>query len=202
MRQKGVTKEETRQKMLEAARTSFGSHGYSGIGVDGLAKAAGVTSGAFYSHFGSKDAAFAAALATGLDQVIEAVPKYQREHGKDWVKAFGDYYLGRSHRGDPGCGCPMAALTSEVARSSPEFHATYEKKMKQIADVVASGLAGGSDEDHRARAWAMLSVLIGGLNVARAVKSRKAADEIAEAVKAAAIKAAGRTRARVADRDV
>ena len=42
----------------------------------------------------------------------------------------------------------------------------------------------------------MLSVLIGGLNVARAVKSRKAADEIAEAVKAAAIKAAGRTRAR------
>jgi AcrR family transcriptional regulator len=200
MRRKGVKKEETRLKMLEAARTGFSSHGYSGIGVDGLAKAAGVTSGAFYSHFGSKDAAFAAALATGLDQVIEAVPRYQREHGQDWVKAFGEYYLGRSHRGDPGCGCPMAALTSEVARSSPEFHTTYEKKMKQIANLAADGLAGTSDEDRRARAWAMLSVLIGGLNVARAVKSTKAADEIADAVKTAAIKAAGRTRGTAPDR--
>jgi len=53
MRYKADQKEETRRKMLEAAGRGFRSHGYSGIGVDGLAKAADVTSGAFYSHFGS-----------------------------------------------------------------------------------------------------------------------------------------------------
>ena len=199
MRYKADQKEETRRKMLEAAGRGFRSHGYSGIGVDGLAKAAGVTSGAFYAHFGSKDAAFDAALAAGLDEVIEGVPKFQSEHGADWVKAFAEYYLGKRHRSDLACGCAMATLTPEVVRSGPEVHAAFEKKMTLIADLVARGLAGASDEDRHARAWAMLSVLIGGLTVARAMKSAKAADEVAEAVKAAAIKAAGRTRTTMPD---
>ena len=194
MRYKSGQKEKTRRKMLEAASRSFRSHGYSGIGVDGLAKAAGVTSGAFYSHFGSKDAAFDAALATGLNEVIEAVPKFQSEHQANWVRAFAEYYLGKPHRSDLACGCAMATLTPEVVRSGAEVHTVFEKKMTLIADIVARGLVGTSDEDCRARAWAMLSVLIGGLTVARAMKSAKATDEVAEAVKAAAIKAAGRTR--------
>jgi AcrR family transcriptional regulator len=200
MRHKGVDKEETRRKILEAAGRGFREHGYAGIGVDGLAKAAGVTSGAFYSHFGSKDGAFGVALAAGLDEVIEGVPTFQREHGADWVKAFAEYYLGKPHRSDLACGCAMATLTTEVVRSDAEVHVTFEKKMTLIADLVAHGLAGGSDENRRARAWSMLGVLIGGINVARAMKSAKAAEEVAEAIKAAAIKAAGRVRAVVPDR--
>lgn len=194
MRHKGVKKEETRQKVIAAASRGFRSHGYAGIGVDGLAKEAGVTSGAFYSHLGSKDAAFDVALAAGLDEVIEAIPTYQKEHGVGWVKAFAEYYLGEGHRGDLACGCAMATLTSEVVRSSPKVHAAFEKKMTQIADLVARGLGGRSDEDRRARAWAMLGVLIGGINVARAMKGTQVADEVANAIIAATIKAAGRTR--------
>ena len=200
MRHKGVDKEETRRKILEAAGRGFREHGYAGIGVDGLAKAAGVTSGAFYSHFGSKDGAFGVALVAGLDEVIEGVPTFQREHGTDWVKAFAEYYLGKPHRSDLACGCAMATLTTEVVRSDAEVHAAFEKKMTLIADLVAHGLAGGSDEDRRARAWSMLGVLIGGINVARAMKSTKAAEEVAEAIKAAAVKAAGRARAIVPDK--
>lgn len=197
MKNKATKKEQTRQTMLDAAGRSFRQYGYSGIGVDGLAKAAGVTSGAFYSHFGSKDGAFELALTAGLDEVIEAVPKFQSEYGTKWVKAFAEYYLGKPHRGDLACGCAMAALTTEVVRSGTELHAIFEKKMTVIADLVALGLAGGSEEDRRARAWAMLGVLIGGLNVARAMKSTKASEEVAEAIKSASIKAAGRTRATV-----
>lgn len=194
MRHKGVKKEETRERMLKAAGRGFRSAGYAGIGVDALAKAAGVTSGAFYSHFGSKDAAFDAALAAGLDEVIDAVPTYQKEHGSDWTKAFAEYYLGKRHRNDREGGCAMATLTPEVVRSGPKVHAVFEKKMTLIADLVSRGLGGSSVVDRRARAWAMLSVLIGGINVARAVGNTKVADEIANAIVAAAIKAAGRTR--------
>ena len=67
MRHKGVNKEETHQRMLEAVGCGFRDRGYAGIGVDGLAKTAGVTSGAFYAHFGSKGEAFDVALAAGLD---------------------------------------------------------------------------------------------------------------------------------------
>jgi TetR/AcrR family transcriptional regulator, transcriptional repressor for nem operon len=193
MRYKAGQKEETRKKMLEAAGRGFRSHGYDGIGVDGLAKEAGVTSGAFYSHFGSKDGAFKAALEAGLDEVIATLPKIQRENGKDWIKAFADYYLGRDHRADLACGCAMATLTPEVVRSGSELHVIYEQKMSMIADLIAAGLAGGSKVERRARAWAMLGVLIGGLTVARAMDNMQTADEVANAIKIAAQKAAGET---------
>jgi len=131
--------------------------------------------------------------------VIESIPTYQKEHGVNWVKAFAEYYLGKRHRGDLACGCAMATLTPEVVRSGPKVHAAFEKKMTQIADLVALGLGGNSDEDRRARAWAMLGVLIGGINVARAMKGVKVADEVANAIIAAAVKAAGRTRSAALD---
>jgi len=193
MRHKGINKEETRRKMLDAVGQGFREHGYAGIGVDGLAKAAGVTSGAFYSHFGSKDGAFEIALVAGLDEVIDGIPKYQNEYGTDWIKAFAEYYLGKPHRDDLACGCAMATLTPEVVRSNTGLHAEYEKKMKTIAELVARGLAGGTNKDRLSRAWSMLGVLIGGINIARAMKSTKASKEIAEAIKSSAIKIAGCT---------
>jgi AcrR family transcriptional regulator len=194
MRHKGVDKEETRRKVQEAVGRGFRKYGYSGIGVDGLARQAGVTSGAFYAHMGSKDAAFFYAMNAGLDEVIEGIPGFQSEHGSDWVKAFADYYLGKKHQRDLECGCAMATLTPEVVRSGTEVHEAFEKKMSRIVELVANGLVGGSEQDRRARAWSMLGILVGGLNIARAMKTSKATDEVAGAIKAAAIKAAGRAR--------
>lgn len=193
MSQTPTKKQQTRERMLDAASQCFRSNGYAGIGVDGIAKAAGVTSGAFYAHFGSKDGAFDAALAAGLDEVIEAIPKYQQEFGSDWLRAFTDYYLGKAHRDDLAGGCAMTTLSPEVVRAEPGVHAAYEEKMSRIADLIANGLAGGSDDDRRTRAWAMLGTLIGGLTVARAVKKRKTAEEIAASIRAAAVAAAGAT---------
>ena len=194
MRNKGVDKEETGRKVLKAAGCGFKEYGYSGIGVDGLAKAAGVTSGAFYSHFGSKNGAFNAALAAGLDEVIEGVPKFQKKNGADWVIAFTEYYLGEAHQNDLADGCAMATLTTEVVRFDVEVHALFEEKMTQIATLIADGLEGTSLDDRLARSWAMLGILIGGLNIVRAMKSQKATNEVAQAIKAAAIQAAGQTR--------
>jgi len=200
MRHKGINKEETRRKMLDAVGQGFREHGYAGIGVDGLAKAAGVTSGAFYSHFGSKGEAFEVALVAGLDEVIDGIPKYQNEYGANWIKAFAEYYLGKPHRSNLACGCAMATLTTEVVRSGTGLHTEYEKKMKTIAGLVVRGLAGGTDEDRFSRAWSMLGVLIGGINITRAVKSAKASEEIAEAIKTSAITIAGRTRVVASDK--
>ncbi len=179
-------KQQTHMRVLDAAGQGFRSHGYAGIGVDGIAKAAGVTSGAFYAHLGSKDKAFSAVLDASLDEVIEAIPKIQNESGVEWVQAFADYYLGRAHRENLARGCAMTTLSPEVVRAAPELHAAYESKMKKIANLVADGLKGGSRDDRLPRAWAMLGVLIGGLTMARAVKTDKLAEEIASSICAAA----------------
>lgn len=193
MTEKLTKREQTRRRILAAAGREFRSHGYAGIGVDGVAKAAGVTSGAFYAHFGSKDGAFDAALKAGLEEVINAIPVFQSENGPDWVKAFTDYYMGKEHREDLACGCAMTTLSPEVTRASSELHSVYEAKMTRIVVLLSRGLVGGTEQEREGRAWAMLGTLIGGLTMARAVEDQKTAETIAEAVKNSAIIAAGPT---------
>jgi len=190
MAQSPKKKERTRARILDAASQSFRSSGYAGTGVDGIAKAAGVTSGAFYAHFGSKDGAFEAALATGMDEVMESIPNFQRKFGPDWVGAFADYYLGEAHRNDLACGCAMTTLSPEVARADPELHIAYEAKINKIVGLIADGLSGDSDEVRRTRAWAMLSTLIGGLTLSRAVANSEIANRIAAAARTTAVAAA------------
>ena len=182
-------KEQTRARILDAASQSFRSSGYAGTGVDGIAKAAGVTSGAFYAHFGSKDGAFEAALASGMDEVIESIPNFQREFESDWVSAFADYYLSETHRNDLACGCAMTTLSPEIARADSGMHTAYEAKMNRIVGLIADGLDGNSQEDRLARAWAMLSTLIGGLTLSRAVANTDIANGIAAAARSAAVTA-------------
>jgi AcrR family transcriptional regulator len=189
MAQLPTKKEQTRARILDAASQSFRSSGYAGTGVDGIAKTAGVTSGAFYAHFGSKDGAFEAALAAGLDEVIQSIPNFQSEFGAAWVGAFADYYLGEAHRNDLACGCAMTTLSPEVARANPDMHTAYEAKMNRIVSLISDGLNGNSEEARHTRAWAMLSTLIGGLTLSRAVANPDIANRIAEAAHATALAA-------------
>jgi len=196
MRHTGISKEETFEKIVTAVGKGFRKYGYAGIGVDGLTKIAGVTSGAFYSHLGSKDKAFILALEKGLEEVIDAIPKIQNENKTSWVKTFAEYYLGKSHREDLECGCVMTSLTAEVIRFPTEVHKIFEKKMNIIIELLAAGLLGSSKDVCKARAWSLVAVLTGGLNIVRAVNSKKASEEISKAIINSAITIAGKTRSK------
>ncbi|MEQ9348103.1 MAG: TetR/AcrR family transcriptional regulator [Thalassospira sp.] len=151
-------KEETRRNILDAASRGFRANGFAGVGVDGIAKAANATSGAFYAHFGSKDGAFRAALDLGLDEVIDGVPRFQRDYGDGWTDAFIDYYLGRAHRDDVACGCAMTSLSPEIARADDETRALYDRKMQTIASLIAKGLSQFPKDQQLAKAWAYMGI--------------------------------------------
>ena len=180
MRHKGVDKETTKKKVIEAAGRKFRKHGYAGIGIDALAIAAGVTSGAIYGHFGSKAGAFDSALAAGLDEVLAALPEFQAK-GENWLSDFCDYYLGQEHQGDLECGCAMASLTPEVIKFDSPQKQLFETKMQRIADQLAIGLQG---DDALARAWTVLASLIGALNLLRACDSAALKQTLATQFKA------------------
>lgn len=163
----------TRHKIVEAASQGFRSHGFAGIGVDAIANAAGVTSGAFYSHLGSKKGAFEAALNQGLDEVIEAVPSFQKQHGKKWLDEFINYYMSPEHRNNLESGCAMTTLSPEVVRTSSEIHEIYEEKMKVIIELMSKGLDEGNKKQKLGRAWSVIAGLIGGLTLSRAVNSEE-----------------------------
>jgi len=179
-------KEETRRNILDAASRGFREFGFAGVGVDGIAKSANATSGAFYAHFGSKDGAFRAALDLGLDEVIDGVPRFQREFGDGWTDAFIDYYLGRPHRDDLACGCAMTSLSPEMTRADGETRALYDRKMQTIAGLVAKGLPQFPEDQRLAKAWSFLGILIGGLTIARGLQDEAAIDAVASSIKSTA----------------
>jgi len=190
MSRQQLRKTETQKALVAAASSAFRSEGYAGVGVDAIAKAAGATSGAFYAHLGSKDGAFRAALEIGLDEVIATIPEYRQRFGHEWVNAFARYYLGTAHRRDRACGCAMTAMSPDVARAGPQTRALYDEKMRQIAELIADGLAVGSLTERRNRAWIFLSILIGALTTARAMADETLAETVTAAALPAAIAAA------------
>jgi TetR/AcrR family transcriptional regulator, transcriptional repressor for nem operon len=92
-RYKAEHKEQTHARIVEAAGRCFKKNGFSGIGVDGLAKEAGVTSGAFYGHFKSKNTAFNAAVEVGMNDLFDGVSQFKEQHGNDWWTKFAEFYM-------------------------------------------------------------------------------------------------------------
>lgn len=194
MRYKAGHREEARTRMIAAAGRGFRRRGFGGIGVDGLAKEAEVTSGAFYGHFPSKEAAFKEAVVTGMEELRAGVVSFREKHGAKWVEAFIDFYLGYKRTCELGDSCTLQSLSPEVGRSDAEIRAAYEAGMLKVVDAVAEGLEGGTLADRRKRAWALLSLLSGGVTLARAVADDSVSNKIAASIRAAALHAADAAR--------
>ncbi|WP_374628274.1 TetR/AcrR family transcriptional regulator [Pannonibacter indicus] len=186
MRYQADHREEARARLLDAAGRGFRRQGYGGIGVDGLAKEAGVTSGAFYGHFKSKDAAFEAAALEGLNDLREAIAQLQSEQRERWAEAFIDFYLSdRLHcLLDKSCG--LQSLTPDVMRSSDGTKAAYGAALERVAQQLADKLEGDTEDARRQKAWSLMALLSGGVTIARSIGSAEAKEAVASQLKKAA----------------
>lgn len=172
-------RDETRARMLAAAGRHFREQGYDGVGIDGLARAAEVTSGAFYGHFKSKAAAFHAVVIDGLSRLGAGIARFQARDGAAWLAGFSRFYLGAAHRRDVGGGCALPSLSPEIARADPTTRAGYQAELIKIAETMAAGLPGAPG---RAASWSLLAQLLGGVILSRAVPDPALQEEIAQAV--------------------
>lgn len=179
-------KEESRAKILRGAGRGFRRAGFGGAGVDGLAKEAGVTSGAFYAHFESKAAAFREAIASGLNEFRQGVEQFRDRFGSRWRTQFIDFYLGDRRTCELSDSCALQSLSGEVARADEATRAAYEAELRSIIATVSEGLDKGP-KARREQAVALLALLVGGVTLARAVQDKDFGDEIAAAVRKAAL---------------
>ncbi len=186
MRYKPDQKKQTHQKIVDAAGRSFRKNGFSGIGVDGLAKEAGVTSGAFYKHFPSKKAAFESAVVTGLEEVQHAIVALEQEHGENWWAVFAEFYMNEKRTCDAKESCGLQSLTQEVSRSDERLKSVYENELLKLAHAASGGTnAVASAEDDKKVSddtWQKLAMLIGGVTLARAVNDPELSKQIGKAV--------------------
>lgn len=174
-------KAETRHRILEAAGRGFRKGGYGGVGVDSLAKEAGVTSGAFYVHFESKAVAFRESVVQGMSELKEGVTHFQTQFGRNWWAKFVRFYLGEKRECDLAESCALQSLAAEVARSDDASREAFESELMKVAEIIATGPKSIDAPANVAEAWAALATLIGGVTLARAVNDLAMAGRIAEA---------------------
>lgn len=176
---------ETRQRLLEGIGRGFRRSGFGGIGVDGLAQEAGVTSGAFYKYFDSKSDAFREAIVDGMLRLKEGVLRFQKQHGKQWWEQFVPFYLHERRTCDLSASCVLPSLTEEVVRSDESSRVAFETELREIAAIVASGPKSPDAPDDVESAYASLATLLGGVTLARAVSDPELAGSIASSVERA-----------------
>ena len=191
MRYRPGHKEEARTRILGAAGRGFRRLGYGGIGIDGLAKEAGLTSGAFYGHFPSKAEAFKAAALSGLVELREGIEHLRVVEGDAWLEKFAEFYMSVRRTCDLGQSCALQSLTPEVARADQDTKAAYEAEMLKVVEAVAEGLRPGTLPERRETAWAILALLSGGVTLARSAEAAAVGTQIAGAVKSAVLGMAG-----------
>ncbi|WP_433736300.1 TetR/AcrR family transcriptional regulator [Pseudomonas putida] len=158
MRYSANHKLETREKLLQSSAVSAKKSGFSTVGVDGLMKAIGLSGGAFYSHFSSKDELFASIVEHELRQSLERLGVGQ---DRDKLERCLKRYLNMSHVEHPETGCALPALGAEIARSDERIRQQAEHWICQLQQSWAQVLESDS------LAWAILSQCVGALVVSR-----------------------------------
>jgi TetR/AcrR family transcriptional repressor of nem operon len=171
------TKADTHAKILKVAAKRFRELGLDGIGVADVMKQAGVTVGAFYKHFKSRDELVVEALGTAFKDLGA-----WEKHAESLAQLL-ENYLTEYHRDNPGAGCAMGALLGDMSRASKSAKTVYTTRVKLSLAVTAGLLPSEENADKRGRALLILSSLLGALNLSRAVSDPSLSREILEQVR-------------------
>lgn len=170
---------ETRGRILAEASRRLRQDGVAGTGLAPLMQAVGLTHGAFYAHFPTKQALVEAALDDAVEQTLARWPQPETPAGLD---AFVADYLSPRHRDDPGAGCPLPSLSAELGlRGTPSAN----------TDVLVARLARRLDacrlEAGPQHGLVALAAMVGALTLARAVVDPPTSKRILAAVHAALV---------------
>ena len=171
-------KQATRQRILEMAGHRFKQDGIDGSGVATLMADAGLTNGAFYAHFASKDDLVANVVADQLQSQFKAFSELPP--GRAGLEGFLREYLSPQHRDNPGAGCPSAALLDEIGRCETAAKDAYTRGARSIVDEIAARLAPGDPQSVRGKALGLFTMAVGTLQLSRAVSDPALADEVLE----------------------
>lgn len=180
---RAAAKEASHERIVQAAARAIRRSGYDGTGVADIMKEAGLTHGAFYAHFASREAMLAeAADRAGAESnafaasVIAAAPPDQ------CLQALMQAYLSKEHLESIETGCPVSALGSEMPRQAPEVRRAATRRIKEMIDLVARQSPDWGQPAAHERALVTVAAMVGTLILARAVDDPVLSDSLRGAV--------------------
>ncbi len=171
---------------MRAAGKLFRRHGIDGVGVADIGREAGLTHGALYAQFDSKQAIAAAAIDDSLDRSYEQMMTLA-EGVDSPIGTYLDFYVNEAHRDDITKGCAMTASGSEIARQGKRVSSAFTSGFARFATALENAMRDGeqSGSNRRERALTIAAGCIGAIVAARAVAKSdpKLSDEIVAAAR-------------------
>lgn len=186
--------DENRAVLLATASRLFRERGIDGVGVAEIAREAGLTHGALYAHFRSKDDLATEAFTQALALSREAF-RGEGTRRKRSVSGYLDYLLSPLNRDQPGMSCPMTASASEIGRHGKDISARFAKGFQEKASAFEAVMDDAIPEaERRSLGLAIVAAEIGAMAAARAVAKSdpSLSDEILKAVHAMLVHASKR----------
>jgi TetR/AcrR family transcriptional repressor of nem operon len=175
--------EATRRAILATAARLIRERGPERVGVAEVMREAGLTHGGFYAHFASRDAMVVEAIRSMFDSGRQKfLARIGGKTGPDALKAWIDSYVSREHRDNPGGGCAMAALISDMPRLDPAARAAFDDGIHGIAGRLQAHLPAGTDQQ---AVSSLMAEMAGAVALARAVGDPQFSDRILKISRAA-----------------
>lgn len=175
-------KQRSRQKILQSAFKLFTNQGFDNITIDQVMQDAGMTRGAFYAHFSSKEDLYKEAISAAAvnSQLVKA--KQSNFSDKEWIEHLLSGYLSKNHIESKNTPCPLAFLTTDIAVRKPEIRDTYTNIYKNMNKRIMGYTKTYSDCDEQ-KMLAVTAMIIGGVSIARALNDDALTEQLLESCK-------------------
>ncbi|GAA0472497.1 TetR/AcrR family transcriptional regulator [Parasphingorhabdus litoris] len=177
-------KQQTRARIIEAARILFNRYGFQDVTIDMVMENAGLTRGGFYNHFKTKEQLHHAAVSSFLHgrgaEWRKDAGVDPSSPGEDMVRQMISGYLSSDHLGDIDGQCPMIALPSDIARSNPQVQTSYQQLLEAMVGLFENGI-GKEANDARQQALSLAALCVGGMVIAKSLPDSELAEEVRNA---------------------
>jgi len=160
---------QNRQTVIDVASRLFRNRGFDGIGLKDLMKGAGLTQGAFYKQFASKEDLAAQASRRAMEHAFNRFSAAAAANPDDPLGAAIALYLSTEHREERMDGCPVAALGSDAARQGADVKASFEAGIREYLKMLGLWVDEAEGKEHGGKAMAILSTIVGAMTLARMI---------------------------------
>lgn len=177
-------KAETRARIVSLAARQIRLRGPAKVAVAQVMAGAGLTHGGFYAHFASKDALVAEAIDAMFADARSRTPTLDQalaDEAADLRGALRSYlgsYLSPAHRDGPERGCPLPALSADMARTPGAARARFTRGLDTLHSRIEAALTRIGADDPRGEANAVLAQMVGAVGLARALGKGEQSDAL------------------------
>jgi TetR/AcrR family transcriptional regulator, transcriptional repressor for nem operon len=179
MRYRPEHKAEIHQKIVKDASRRVRAEGLTGAAVSTVMRDTGLTHGGFYKHFGSKDDLLLESLREGFREIEDILvhSAEQSPPGEAW-KAIIKTYLSLELCEHPERGCPLSALSSELARADKRMKPQIVAELVNYKGRMLPFMPGQRTADKERAFFVVFSTMVGAVEIARMLPDRAAQEKV------------------------